>query len=261
MCLPAIERVASARTPCAALIVCLFAALPLTAAEREDARALAREDGRLLYREVHYQDHDGDAARRVVLYRCPDGAAFARKIVRTQGDAARPDFAFHDARSGYREGVRTRDGQREIFVQRGGSAERTAALPVADDPVIDAGFDAAVRAHWSALGDRPQRLSFLLPERFAFLPMRVAKIGDANGMRQLHMSVDRWFGFAVPPIELRYSLEDRRLREFSGPGTVRDARGRPREVRIVFPAQSMRRVAATEVAAALADPLVGRCTT
>lgn len=261
MSLPAVERISCARMRCVALVACALAALPLAAAEREEARALARDDGRLLYREVHYQDRDGDAARRVVLYRCPDGAAFARKIVRTQSAATEPDFAFHDARSGYREGVRTRNGQREIFVQRGDSAPRTAALPSADDAVIDAGFDAAVRSHWTALGDAPQRLSFLLPEHFAFMPVRVAKVGDADGMRQLRMSVDRWFGFAVPPIELHYGLEDRRLREFAGPGTVRDARGKPREVRIVFPAQPPRSVDATEVAAALADPLAGRCST
>lgn len=249
------------RTARVALAACLLAALPLAAAEREEARALSRDDGRLLYREVHYRDRDGDAARRVVLYRCPDGSAFARKIVRTQGDAAQPDFAFHDARSGYREGVRTRDGQREIFVQRGDGTPRTAALPAADNAVIDAGFDAAVRTHWSALGDGPQRLSFLLPERFTFMPVRVERVGDADGMRQLRMSVDRWFGFAVAPIELRYGLQDRRLREFAGPGTVRDARGRPREVRIVFPAQPPRHVAVDEVAAALADPLGGRCDT
>ncbi len=255
----AVARAAAARTHCVALIACLCAALPLAAAEREDARALARDDGRLLYREVHYQDRDGDADRRVVLYRCPDGTAFARKIVRSHGDATQPDFAFHDARNGYREGVRTRDGAREIFVQRGEGAPRTATLPAADDAVIDAGFDAAVRTHWAALGDAPQRLSFLLPERFAFMPVRVAKVGDVDGMRALRMSVDTWFGFAVPPIELRYGLDDRRLREFAGPGTVRDARGRPREVRIVFPARPTRSVAATEVAAALADPLDGRC--
>jgi len=258
---PAVERVITARTPRVVLIACLLAACPLAAAEREEARALARDDGRLLYREVHYQDRDGNVARRVVLYRCPDGAAFARKIVRAHGDATQPDFAFHDARNGYREGVRTRDGKREIFVQRGEAAPRTTALPAAEDAVIDAGFDAAVRMHWAALGNAPQRLSFLLPERFTFMPVRVAKVGDADGMRQLRMSVDRWFGFAVPPIELRYGLDDKRLREFAGPGTVRDARGKPREVRIVFPAQAPRAVAAGEVAAALEDPLSGRCRT
>lgn len=261
MSLPLAERAACDRARRLALVACLFAALPLAAAEREEGRAMSRDDGRLLYRELHYLDRDGDAARRVVLYRCPDGAAFARKIVHTHGAATQPDFAFHDARSGYREGVRTRDGTREIFVQRGDGAARTAALPAADDAVIDTGFDAAVRAHWSALGEAPQQLSFLLPDRFAFMPVRVSKVGDADGVRQLRMSVDRWFGFAVAPIELRYGLNDKRLREFAGPGSVRDARGKPREVRIVFSAQPPRSVAATEVAAALADPLAGRCST
>ena len=65
---PAVERASAARTPVVALIACLLATFPLAAAEREEARAFARDDGRLLYREVHYQDRDGDVARRVVLY-------------------------------------------------------------------------------------------------------------------------------------------------------------------------------------------------
>jgi len=251
-----------ARTRYAALVACLCAGAPLAAAEREEGRALSPGDGRLLYREVHFQDDDdgGGAARRVVLYRCPDGAAFARKIVHGQGDFTQPDFAFHDGRSGYREGVRTREGAREIFVQHGRRPPQVVALPAGDAAVIDVGFDAAVRARWTSLDAAPQRLSFLVPERFAFMPVRVEKVGDGDGLRRLRMSIDHWFGFAAPTIELRYGLEDRRLREFSGPGSVRDARGRPREVRIVFPAQPPRAVAASEVAAALADPLRGRCT-
>lgn len=245
---------------CVGLVAGLLAALPVAAVEREDARALSRDDGRLLYREVHYRDRTGEVARRVVLYRCPDGAAFARKTVLATAADAQPDFAFHDARSGYREGVRTRDGHREIFVQRAGQAMRSEPLPQAGDAVIDAGFDAAVRAQWTALGGGPQRLSFLLPERFAFMPVRVTPAGDVDGTRRLRMSVDRWFGFAIAPIELRYGLQDRRLREFAGPGTVRDARGRPVDVRIVFPERATA-VAASEVDAALADPLVGRCAT
>ena len=81
------SKLQSARTGarCVGLVVGLLMALPVAAVEREDARALSRDDGRLLYREVHYRDRTGDVARRVVLYQCPDGVAFARKTVQYDG--------------------------------------------------------------------------------------------------------------------------------------------------------------------------------
>lgn len=253
---------AARAAPCARVLavwLCLVSA-STAAAEREEARAFARDDGRLLYRETHWRDRIDGVPRRVVLYRCPDGRAFARKSVHVYGDAMQPDVHYVDARTGYSEGVRTRDGRREMFVERDG-ARRTRALPDAGMPaVIDAGFDAAVRARWAAFDAGPQRLAFLLPERFVFMPVRVSRVGDEAGVRHLRMTVDRWFGAALPSIELRYGLDDRRLREFAGPGTVRDARGRPRDVRIVFPATPPAVAAPSDIAAALSDPLEGRCT-
>ncbi|MEE7548937.1 hypothetical protein HF319_19710, partial [Xanthomonas sp. Kuri4-1] len=75
------------------------------ATTRYDGDAQAAEGGRLLYRESHWVEPDGG---RVVLYRCPGGAAFARKQV---GGGSDPEFELVDARDGYREGVRTRQGR------------------------------------------------------------------------------------------------------------------------------------------------------
>jgi len=241
-------------------IAAVMAATSAQAVVREDARALSRDTGRLLYHERHLQYDERGVTRRIVLYRCPDGAAFARKLVVARGAPTQPDFAFHDGRSGYREGVRTRDGRREIFVDDGRGDLRVRPLPSSPDAVIDVGFDAAVRARWEELAGAPQKLSFLMPDRFAFMPVQVASAHDAAGQRRLRMSIDRWFGFAIAPIELRYDLRDRRLLEYSGPGSVRDARGRPREVRIVFPDAS-RTVTRRDVDDALAVPLDGRCVT
>lgn len=242
------------------VILLMLASASTPAAVREEARAFARDDGRLLYRETHWRDRVDGVPRRVVLYRCPDGRAFARKSVLTHAAATQPDVHYVDARTAYSEGVRTHDGRREVFVERDG-ALRTRPLPEAEMPaVIDAGFDAAVRARWEAFDAGPQRFAFLLPERFAFVPVRVSQVGEGDGMRHLRMAVDRWFGVVVPSIDLRYGLDDRRLREFAGPGTVRDARGRPRDVRIVFPATPPTAVSPAEIEAALSNPLDGRCT-
>ncbi len=252
----------SARRRLFALASLLVPALaPLGAVERIEARALDPHDGRLLYREVHLHDGAGAQARRVVVYHCPDGAAFARKHVVARGTPEQPDVAFHDARTGYREGVRSRGTQREIFVGAGaGVAERVAPLPVNVDGIVDAGFDAAVRGRWSTFDGGLHRAAFLVPERFAFVPVRITGDAGEPGTRRLRMTLDRWFGFAAPSVALRYDVDGRRLREFVGPGTVRDAQGRPRAVRIVFPAHGEAATRA-DLEAALALPLDGRCTT
>lgn len=263
------------RTPLAgslascALIVAMLptASASVTAVEREVARAYARDGNTLLYTETHWRYRDQGIGRRLVVYRCPDGAAFARKIVVDRPSAIAPDFEFVDARSGYREGVRRRGGQREVFVQTDrNSVERSKPLPTQADGIIDAGFDAGVRQHWRELGGEGLRLAFLVPERFNYAPVRLVTTQDVAGngprVRRLRMTLDRWFGFVVPPISLTYASDDQRLLEFAGPGTIRDARGRSRDVRIVFPQAAP--VEEVQVSAEMLRldamlPLPGRC--
>ena len=115
------------------------------------------------------------------------------------------------------------------------------AIKVAADAVIDAGFDAAVRQRWQALaGGGAITIPFLLPSRFGFMPLELAgsKQGRSGGepALQLRMSVARWYGFALPAIELAYALDGHRLLEFRGIGSIRDQAGHYQDVRIVFPA-------------------------
>lgn len=229
---------------------------------RVDARVLAADNGRLLYRETHWTVA-GPRPQRWVLYRCADGGAFARKRVVDAASPMAPDFLLEDARDGYREGVRAAAGVRTVFVRRPGRAETARALQVPADGVIDAGFDAAVRKHWPALlGNQAVQLQFLLPSRQRFFPVRVQRVGgiDWNGVpaERLRMRLDAWFGFAVPEVTLVYARDDRRLLEFAGTGNVRDGDGDFPQVRIVFERSSQPATAA-DLAAARALPLVARC--
>jgi hypothetical protein len=243
----------------AATIACTAAAATASGPSREIAQALAREDGRLLYREEHWHLPDGG---RLVLYRCPDGTPFARKRVAAGPSAEAPDFAFEDGRDGYREGVRSGAAGREVYVRaRTDAAEQRAPLRVPADAVADAGFDAAVRARWDAL-TAGTRLSFLLPSRLDFVPVRIVDHGRAAAAaptRRLRMTLDTWFGFAVPAVELVYDASSRRLLTFSGTGTIRDGRGRHRPVRIVFDAAPPAPATDAALAAARDAPLDGRC--
>lgn len=233
-----------------------------TAWQREQGVASSPGDGHLLYRETHYVAA-GDATDRWVLYRCPDGRVFARKHVQAATRSVAPDFALADGRDGYREGVRGEPASRTVFVQRPGRAVDALSLAVPANGVIDAGFDAAVRAHWDALmrGD-PLRLQFLVPSRQRFFPVRVERSAsvDWHGgpAEMLRMRLDSWLGAVVPDVQLVYGREDRRLLQFTGTGNVRDARGRNPQVRIAFAAPPAA-ATAQEVAQALALPLDGRC--
>ena len=216
-------------------------------------------DGRLLYREAHYLDTRSAAPRRVVLYHCADGRAFARKTV--DGDGPAPAFAFFDARDGYQEGVRLQAGQREVFWQGGkaqpikrGGVDKTGAT------VFDAGFDVFVREHFARLqaGER-LRARFLIPSRQSAIGVSVKPVAGAPaGHLDLTTRLDAWYGFALPELRLRYRITDRQLVRFEGIGTVRDGKGGHGKLRIDF-AQPAVVVGPQDLQRARDVPLGGAC--
>jgi hypothetical protein len=240
---------------------------PAAAADRRfEGDAYAQGTQRLLYREEHWVYDDNGVRTRLVLYRCPAGAPFARKLVKSIPATFAPDFDFVDNRNGYREGVRSRDGQREIFVQKNTqSAIKTAPLPLVTGGVIDADFDAYVRSHWSELSEkRDLRVQFLVPSRLAYLDLRLGGATDGmeqdEAVRHLHMRLDAWFGGIAPSIELTYAATGHRLLRFEGIGNIRDDAGKIQKVRIEFPAaKQFAAPARAEIDAAVALALTGRC--
>src|ERR1700676_5492548 len=88
------------------------------AAEISAGDAYDLKSGVLLFREAHYSYTAGGVAQQLVLYRCPDGRPFARKLSLDDGDAQAPDFDLVDARLNYHEGVRRLADRREVYVKR-----------------------------------------------------------------------------------------------------------------------------------------------
>jgi hypothetical protein len=230
--------------------------------------AYAADDGRLLYREAHWLYSDDGVDYRLVVYSCPDGEPFVRKRVDTAPGPATPDVDLFDGRAGYREGVRTRDGRREVFAQADArSPEHSAQLPLPTPPnaVIDAGFDAFIREHWDTLsGSGVSPVLFLVPSELRYLDFsaRLLRDSQADGaeLRWFRLSLSNWYGFALPHIDVAYDVQTHELREYRGLSNIRDGNGRNVQVDIRFPPSARRTdVAAAEVERAAAVRLTGRC--
>ena len=233
------------------LVLALCAPTVCDAAETYEGLAYARDGKRLLYRETHWID----GARHLVLYRCPDGKAFARKRLDRAPGAASPDFELVDGRDGYREGVRGG----EVFVQPGGQGALRKARLSSPRPVIDAGFDAFVRGAWDGLAGG-RSMSFLVPSRLKAMDFDVRQVAADAERRTFKLTLGAWYGRLLPPIVVDYALAGRQLLRYRGIGNIRDARGGNIEVDIRFPAA--KRVASSTGAfdAAAAAPFDGRCT-
>ena len=230
---------------------------------RGEARDAA---GRLIYFEQDFIWDGG--ARRLTLYRCPDGRPFARREDDARdGDPAAPDFALDDAQTGYREGVRRNaDGTRSVYVRADrASHEKSALLPSARHLVIDAGFDAFVRGHFDALlSGAIVPVEFLVPSRLRAVGFEIKRIGDsaatARGEVAFRLELGSWFGFLLPHIDVRYDARTRVLRRYVGLSNLRDARGENLKVRIDFPpSQTRSDLPRAELAAAQDAVLDGRC--
>ena len=229
-----------------------------------EGTAYRLDDGTAAYREIHMLYANDGVPARLVLYRCMSGAPFARKIMVERAGEAAPDFDFIDARTGYREGVRTTARGREVYWQKSATTlERTRKLALPANAVIDAGFDAMVRTHWASLATGNSiSANFLLPSAQRFLKVSIEPVNAAPvaGVTHLRMTLDTWYGFAAPDTDLYYRSSDQRLLRFKGIGTIHDTRGRNQAVRIEFPDGLQGRPASTsEITAVRRLPLTGRC--
>jgi hypothetical protein len=240
-----------------------FAPASAAAEAHHEGIAYSVPGGEIAYREEHWIRDEGQSQRRLVLYRCPDGTPFARKTVEGKAGSSMPDFEMVDGRNGYREGVRQRNGRREVFFQeRADVPEKAGPLPPVQNAVIDAGFDAYVRNKWTELdNDYALRIPFLIPERLGYVDVKLAGTGSSveNGeaVRKLRMSLDAWYSFVAPTLILTYTEKDQRLRRFEGISNVRDTGGKNQRVRIEFPAAQTPARLGSDAAAAL--PLSKQC--
>jgi hypothetical protein len=226
-------------------------------------------ENKLLYRESHWLYTQDGVGQHLIVYRCVNGEPFARKRVNDAPGPATPDFEMLDARSGSREGVRTRDGHREMFRQADAQApEQRAPVSLRDNTIIDAGIDAFVQVHWDVLSDTGiTPVPFLVASRLGYVDFAGRKLRDGlmdgHNVRWFRMSLSGWYGFlgsALPHLEFGYDAQTHELREYVGPSMFHGEGNRTLNVRIELPLAERRRdVALADVERAAEMPLVGRC--
>lgn len=212
-----------------------------------------------LYEEQHFvRTLDGQPAERMVLYRCQDGSAFARKQVDYGDSPFAPSFELVDARLDYREGLR-RSGEGLLAFAGSGDSARETALEGAASLVADSGFDRFVQARWERLqsGDSVD-IDFLVPSRGEALSFRLRKQEslqvEGEPASRIRLSLTGFLGLFAPNIDVIYRDADQWLLRFEGLTNIRESASRNIVARIDFPS-SPEPAAEDAWAAAASEPL------
>jgi hypothetical protein len=220
--------------------------------------------GRILYREVHWRRDASEGAERWVLYQCPGGQPFARKHLPASPFAQARGYSLQDRRSGQTAEIETASGAVSVaWKEDAASPPRQRRLDLPPDAVIDAGFDAAVRLHWTALmqGERIS-LPFLVPGRQRYFPVQVRHTGTLRWQgidaQSIEVSLDTWYGGIAPRLSLVYASADRHLR--IGAARIAQVAGAVefQQAAVRFGSPPAQRPA-SEWQQAWAQPLVDRC--
>ncbi len=197
---------------CAAHSAMAQSELPLVAV----GTAYDRTDGEVLYSEHHFCARESNQC--TVEYRDLQNETFARKQLDYSQSQQAPSLVLIDYRT-----------NSQVVADPG---EETAM-------VVDAGFDNYVRSIWSDLyaGELV---------RFPFLVVGIDNPVDMKATRTpqeacdsdelcLEISLDSWFlGLLIDPIELSYSVQDRRLLRFSGISNIKGDEGESLDVDILY---------------------------
>jgi hypothetical protein len=223
--------------------------------------AASQRTGEPLYAENHVlRFEDGRLAERVVLYTCPDGTPFARKVA-TYEDRLAPSFSFEDVTNGVREGVKA--GQRRRVFFRGVDQKPEKSMPLEASPglVVDSGFDEFIRSNWHALMTAgPLPLQFLVPSRLETLNFQVQHVRsgseEAIPTEVFRLKVQGLVGWIAPSIDVSYSENEHVLLRYEGMSDLRDKAGENLRADIRFRPRDRKPSDAGAAAAAMNAALV-----
>jgi hypothetical protein len=205
--------------------------------------AYALKGGSLVYREQHFlRAENGQTAERVVLYSCPKGGVFARKLMRVRSGNFTPEFELDDARLSYREGLR-RDASGVLttfYKERAAAPEDSAPIKSEYVLVADAGFDQFVRQNWNSLiAGNSATFAFVVPSRLSAIRFNLNHVASESyageEVESFRLKLSGILGWIISGLDISYAKKDRVLMRFSGLSNVRDTAGENYKVRIEFP--------------------------
>jgi len=227
------------------------------------------DSGDKIYGEVHQvKSVDGQPLERIVTYRCPNGAAFARKRVQRSRLASAPQFSMEDHRLDYDEGLEVSNDDLVVYVRGVGDTQRKSEIlaELPDDLVADAGFDVFVLDRWERLvAGETVHFHFLVPSRLEYMNFKVKqvreeRIGEREA-RTFRLALGGLLGLIVSGIDVSYDAETRTILQFSGLSNVRDPDGKNYVVRLDFPpAERIEQSGPAAFDAAGQEALVKTCT-
>lgn len=225
---------------------------------RYSGTAYSLDDNQVLYREDHTLTmKDGQPIERTTLYYDADNQLFAEKNNRYRSqfnnsdtnntdsnntgsdNSATPDFMLTDDRYGYSESME-QDGKRWRVEYKEPEESGNKILSKPDyTPVIDAGFDEFVRAHWNDLmkGDTVN-FSFAVPSRLEWIDFRLIPLAQKDGTLTVEMRLkSRWIAWLLDPVFLSYDIKSKRLLTYRGLTNIRtiDGDGIKAEIRYTYP--------------------------
>jgi hypothetical protein len=225
---------------------------------RYSGTAYSLDDDQILYREDHTLTmKDGQPIERTTLYYDADNQLFAEKNNRYRSqfnnsdtnntdsnntgsdNSATPDFMLTDDRYGYSESME-QDGKRWRVEYKKPEESGNKILSKPDyTPVIDAGFDEFVRAHWNDLmeGDTVN-FSFAVPSRLEWIDFRLIPLAQKGGTLTVEMRLkSRWIAWLLDPVFLTYDIKSKRLLTYRGLTNIRTMNGDgiKAEIRYTYP--------------------------
>jgi hypothetical protein len=206
---------------------------PLKAQELRFEEGVARDPSskKTLYTEQHWiRSKLDNPIERLVVYRCANGTAFARKRVSYSKSLQAPSFELTDSRKTASEGLRySASGPSLWYREPNVAAEKNASLST-KDLVADAGFDEFIRANWTVLrSGKETPLNFAVPTRLKAYKFNLKQIGENTFSGQpavtFQLKIAGLLSLIAAPIEVTYHKNTKRLLSFKGLSNLRDDAG------------------------------------
>jgi hypothetical protein len=197
----------------------------------EEGIARAPNSQQLLYKEQHWIRYNQQTpVERLVLYRCANGTAFARKRVNYQPSTQAPAFEFVDVRKGYLEGLRYQQNKVALWYRPPSTAAEKNILLSAQNLVADAGFNEFIGFNWLKLrAGKSLPLRFAVPTRLDAYKFNLRQSGESNlaGVAAVtfQMKLAGLLSLIADPIEVTYDKTNRRLLRFQGLSNLRNDEG------------------------------------